>query len=68
MSTRRMKVYEKPGSYNYSSGQVPEMRIGGMWLSKAGFNIGDHVELAVEEDQITIRRIVAEEPELKPRR
>jgi hypothetical protein len=53
---RRMKVYEKPGGHTYtSSRQVPEMRIGGLWLSKAGFNIDDQIELVVEENQIVIR-------------
>lgn len=53
---RRMKVYEKPGGYTYTSSKhVPEMRIGGVWLSKVGFNVDDQIELIVEENQIVIR-------------
>jgi hypothetical protein len=52
-----MKVYEKPGSHAYTSRNkhVPEMRIGGVWLEKAGFNVDDQIELIVEENQIVIR-------------
>lgn len=63
MSTRRMKVYYRPGAFS-----IPQMRFGGAWLSKLGFNIGDHIELTVEEEQITIRRITVEEPEVKRKR
>lgn len=54
---RRMKVYERPGSYSYTcrNKHIPEMRIGGVWLEKAGFNIDDQIELVVEENQIVIR-------------
>jgi hypothetical protein len=62
--TRRMKVYEKPGSYSYTSRNkhIPEMRIGGVWLSKAGFNVNDQIELIVEENQIVIRHSTDETP------
>ena len=65
MSNRKLKVYYRPGAYTLD---VPQMRIGGKWLSKLGFNIGDHIELAVEEEHITIRRIVVEEPQPKRKR
>jgi len=63
-----MKVYEKAGSYNYSNGHVPELRIGGAWLARHGFNVGDHIELAVKEEHITIRRIAVEAREPKRKR
>jgi hypothetical protein len=65
MSSRRLKVYYRPGA---SSSDIPQMRIGGAWLARHGFNVGDHIELAVEEEHITIRRIAVEEPEPKRKR
>lgn len=65
MGKRRLKVYTKPGSYQYHRMDVPEMRIGGVWLSKIGFNIGDRIDLIVEENQIVIRHAVDDEiPEM----
>jgi hypothetical protein len=64
MGKRRLKVYEKPGSYCYTSKHVPEMRFGGAWMLKAGFHIGDHIDLIVEENQIVIRPAVDEIPNM----
>jgi antitoxin component of MazEF toxin-antitoxin module len=52
MSNKRLKVYRKPGC---ESDAVPEMRIRGVWLTKLGFNVGDHIELSLENKQIVIR-------------
>lgn len=65
MSNRRLKVYRKTGC---DSDAVPEMRISGLWLSKLGFSVGGHVELALDDKQIVIRPIAQEEPELKRKR
>lgn len=40
---------------NRDSMTIPEMRIGGVWLAKLGFNVGDHVQLDLQRKQIVIR-------------
>lgn len=59
MKNRRYTIGRKVGYY--LDGTTPEMRIAGKWLTKVGFNIGDHVELVLEEKQIVIRPAVEEE-------
>jgi len=58
MKNRRYTVGRRPG---YLDDTMPEMRISGKWLNKIGFDIGDHVELVLEEKQIVIRPVVQEE-------
>lgn len=60
MKKRKYTVGRKPG-YNRYDDTMPEMRISGRWMSKIGFNIGDHVELVLEEKQIVIRPSVDDE-------
>lgn len=48
----------RPG---YLDDTMPEMRISGRWLAKVGFDIGDHVELVVEDKRIIIRPAAEEE-------
>lgn len=39
----------------YSVGSnVPEIRLRGKWLLKAGFNIGDYITITVIEERLTI--------------
>lgn len=41
------------------------MRIGGAWLSKAGFNTGDPIDLIVEDNRLVIRHAVDDDiPEM----
>lgn len=58
MKNRRYTVGRRPG---YLDNEMPEMRISGKWLNKIGFDIGDHVELVLEEKQIVIRPAAEEE-------
>lgn len=51
MMKRKYTVGVKPG---YTDNNTPEIRIGGKWLSKAGINVGDHVELSVDKKLIII--------------
>lgn len=50
-SKRRLTVTRKP-----SEKVVPFINVSGQWLEKAGFNIGDIVELEVSEGRIIIRK------------
>jgi antitoxin component of MazEF toxin-antitoxin module len=58
MKNRRYTVGRRPG---YLDDTMPEMRISGKWLNKIGFDIGDQVELVLEERQIVIRPAVEEQ-------
>jgi hypothetical protein len=60
MGKRRYTVGRRPGYYHYDD-TMPQMRISGRWMNKAGFNIGDHVDLIIEENQIIIRPAVDDE-------
>ena len=56
MSTkiRRLKVYYAHHGNYYT--RHPVIRIAGKYLSKVGFKIGDHVEIMMEENRITITK------------
>ena len=58
MGKRTLTIYRKPSC---DSNTVPEMRIRGVWLTKLGFNVGDRIDLILEENQIIIRPAVDEQ-------
>jgi hypothetical protein len=37
--------------------KVPELRISGKWIEKSGISIGSIVEVLLEENTITIRKV-----------
>jgi toxic protein SymE len=64
-STRTVKLHSKyralTRSWNYSPGKtVPWLNVSGLWLEHAGFNIGDAVEITVEEKTLIIKNIAAD--------
>lgn len=56
---RKLKVYYSSGSNE----EVPTIILKGKWLEKAGFNIGDYVEVECSGDLITLTK--TEPPENK---
>ncbi len=56
---RKLKVHYAAGS----STEVPSIILKGKWLEKAGFAIGDYVEVECEGDKITLNK--TEPPEWK---
>lgn len=59
-TTRRVKVYSKnhpatPGWQNTGYRAVPWLNVSGLWLQRAGFMIGDPVEITVTENQLIIK-------------
>ena len=58
--TRRVKLHSKfrrmPTSFfDMNTGKVvPWLNVSGEWLQKAGFNVGDAVEITVENKRLTI--------------
>ena len=49
---RKLKVYYSSGSND----EVPTIILKGKWLEKAGFNIGDYVEVECSGDKITLTK------------
>ena len=47
---RKLKVYYSSSNYE----EVPTIILKGKWLEKAGFNIGDYVEVECDGDKITL--------------
>lgn len=37
--------------------EVPWLTVSGVWLSEAGFNVGDQVEIIVSENQLIINQV-----------
>ena len=36
---------------------VPWLNLGGLWLAKAGFNVGQKIEIKIEDGQLTIKAV-----------
>ena len=43
------------GRYRGTETRVADLRLGGLWLKAAGFDIGQKYEVEVEDDKLTIR-------------
>lgn len=39
--------------------EVPWLNVSGVWLEQAGFNVGDAVEITIENKMLTIKNIAA---------
>jgi hypothetical protein len=62
---RKQKVYYQ--HYGRYGNTHPFIRIAGQYLKRFGFNIGDIIEVNVENSQITIRKCITEPSEAKKR-
>lgn len=65
--TRRVKVHGlyRPGvitwGSNHNTGKyVPWLNVNGLWLERAGFKIGDHIEIDVKNNQLIIKKLSAD--------
>jgi len=61
-TTRRCKVHSRyqPVSDHWHGGRhVPWLRIGGLWLEKIGFKVGDPIEITVKGGQLIIKKAPA---------
>ena len=50
---RSIKVYGQSG-YKYR--EIPTIMLKGMWLKKAGFDVGDYISVTCEDDKIVIAK------------
>ena len=63
---KRVKLHSKYRRYgntllNEDAGkQVPWLTVSGIWLEAAGFNVGDPVEITIENKTLTIKNIAAD--------
>jgi toxic protein SymE len=56
--TKKVKLHAKwrelqtswPGGKN-----VPWLNVSGVWLEQAGFHVGDHVQITIEQNQLIIK-------------
>lgn len=48
--TKELSVVNTPQGKNY----VPSIRVAGKWLIEAGFNLGDKIQMKVENGSIII--------------
>ena len=59
-TNRKVKLYSQSRpSHQSSTGlkQVPWLNVSGLWLEKAGFNIGLQVQIIVRDQELVIKPI-----------
>ena len=54
-STRKLKIHSKLRSRRWDNIAVPEIRLAGKWLEKAGFKQGQYVNIQVAKNKLIIR-------------
>jgi hypothetical protein len=51
---KQVKLQPKRRLLAYDEKQVPELRISGVWLEKAGFKAGQKVNIEIRDEQLII--------------
>ena len=65
-SLRRIRIYPKYRPltrYFFRSNNsrvVPWLNVSGVWLQKAGFRVGDPVEITVKKNQLIIKNVATD--------
>jgi toxic protein SymE len=55
--TRKLKIYSKTQQRAWNNHKdAPWLNVSGLWLDKAGFNIGCVVEITVAQNQLIIKK------------
>jgi toxic protein SymE len=55
--TRKLKIYSKTHQRAWNNHKdAPWLNVSGLWLDKAGFNIGCVVEITVAKNQLIIKK------------
>ena len=55
-TTRKLKVYY--GHHGPPYKQHPVIRIAGNYLAKLGFKVGDEIEVSMEANVLTVRKVI----------
>ena len=50
---RKMTVYKSTGT-DYQ--RIPQIKMQGEWLEKAGFSIGDHIQVTCQRNRLVITK------------
>lgn len=53
-NTRRLKIDSQLRRLSSKAKQVPSVKLSGIWLEQAGFEIGGHIEIDVKDGQLII--------------
>lgn len=61
MSTRHLKIYY---GYTNTYQRHPVIRIGGHYLSKMDFKIGDKIVVSIQKNEISIKKVLPSEADL----
>jgi toxic protein SymE len=52
---RQVKLHSKYRALQNNSKQIPWLNVSGVWLEKAGFKVGDQVEITVKNNLLIIK-------------
>ena len=55
-TTRRLKVYYGHHGSNYK--RHPVIHIAGKYLAQVGFKIGDEIEISMEANLLTVKKVI----------
>ncbi|MGO4294391.1 SymE family type I addiction module toxin [Chitinophaga sp. RAB17] len=64
LNDRKAKLHYKSAPRVYEYKKVPWINLSGLWLEKAGFDIGDSITISVNEGALTIR-VASKAPKVK---
>ena len=53
-STKRLKMQYEIRQRTYDRITVPHLRLSGRWLEKAGFEVGQEIEIQISEQQLIL--------------
>jgi len=56
--TKSLKIQYQLRERRYDRIAVPELRLCGVWLAKAGFEIGEQVQIEISENQLILKPAV----------
>lgn len=59
--TRKLQAQYQSRRYGRQV-EVPSLLLAGLWLEEAGFEIGEHVTITVEEGRLVIEPVAAVDP------
>jgi len=55
--TKQIKIQYQIRELRYSRKLVPQLRLSGVWLEKAGFEIGSMVNIEVKHNQLILKPV-----------
>lgn len=62
---RKVKLQSKyrqlrGGWGNNTEKEIPWLNVSGVWLEQAGFKAGDHIEITIENNMLTIKNLASD--------